>query len=154
MSDFIKFLSGGSWQAVVAMVLIVLVVAAIVLVLIMAFRQGREVSLWPPKFGPRLSGSESQARAVSAKVISPRSGASVDRGFPVEGTFEKLPDGYELWVATTDGARYWPQTKATTRDDGSWVAKVYYISRGGPSGGGGTFAVFAVGPDGQTLLSQ
>jgi hypothetical protein len=34
------------------------------------------------------------------------------------------------------------------------VAKVYYISRGGPSGGGGTFAVFAVGPDGQTLLSQ
>jgi hypothetical protein len=32
------------------------------------------------------------------------------------------------------------------------MGRVHYI--GGPSGGVGTFAVFAVGPDGQTLLNQ
>src|SRR5713101_7000682 len=103
MKEVIQFLNSGSWQGDAVLAVIILVLLALVLMLVISLVLGREVSFWPPKIGPRIADAgpvrSSPVDSVIAKVRSPRSGASVDHPprhgtyvFPVEGTFEKLPD--------------------------------------------------------------
>ena len=103
-------------------------------------------------FAPRVESPLATTGKRDIKISTPRGGEVVPWSVPVVGSFEHLPDGFDLWVITTDasGQRYWPQDRVITRTDGSWSARVQGI--GGEPGDRRTFGVFLVGPDGRALL--
>ena len=87
------------------------------------------------------------------KITSPKDSEEVGWAFPVAGSYEAIPKGFDLWVITTDvsSERYWPQERATIdKDKKAWSGQVTGI--GGKPGETRTFGVFLVGEDGQRLL--
>jgi hypothetical protein len=59
MSDFFTWLSASSPAATILLVAFSVAVVVAVLIYVVSFLQGREVSFWPPKIGPKLGGSKS-----------------------------------------------------------------------------------------------
>jgi hypothetical protein len=53
MDEFFKLLSSNSGVMIVIIVLLIILIAAYVLIYLMAFFQGRDISFWPPKVGKR-----------------------------------------------------------------------------------------------------
>src|SRR5262245_30819369 len=65
-------------------------------------------------------------------IVTPAEYDWVDNAFPVNGTYENLPEGYELWVSTfgivlddkdNRTKQYWPQERANA-NNGKWYSKV------------------------------
>ncbi len=161
MTEVIKFLTSGTWQANTTIAIVFLLAMTAAMIFLAAFLQGRDVSFWGFKIGarPRSDNSAMSQHALIAKgyarITKPDRGQKVPWSFAVEGTFRDLPEGYELWIFTTAGSglssRYWPQARAATRDDnGTWRSNVYGI--GGDTGAIRTFGIFLVGHDGQVLI--
>lgn len=82
MDSVFQFLSGGSSLAVIIGAIIVLGLVAVVVIVVVGFFQGREISLWPPKIGARPGSSKnadnSPAQAASQVITWTTNSRSVD----------------------------------------------------------------------------
>ena len=90
-----------------------------------------------------------QAGKLKVSITKPAADADVPWAFEVEATVQNLPTGRELWIMTTDGVRYWPQTQVYQKGN-VWTGNVTGI--GGEPGTVRTFGVFSIGPDGRAML--
>jgi len=53
MTDFFQWLAGGSISSLIFIIVLGLVITGIILIYVVAFFQGREVSFWPPKISEK-----------------------------------------------------------------------------------------------------
>lgn len=53
MTDFFQWLAGGSISSLIFIIVLGLVITGIILIYVIAFLQGREVSFWPPKISEK-----------------------------------------------------------------------------------------------------
>ncbi len=53
MSDFLQWLSSNSAPAIILIITIGLIVSVVIIIYVVSFIQGRELSFWPPKIGPK-----------------------------------------------------------------------------------------------------
>ena len=65
MDKFFEWLSGNSVGAIAFMVLVGLALFALVMILIVGFLQGREITFWPPRIGPRAQKGISPKETLS-----------------------------------------------------------------------------------------
>ncbi|MHC4541368.1 MAG: NUDIX hydrolase [Planctomycetota bacterium] len=82
MEQVIRFFEGGSPAAIVVLFALVIAVSAFLILLTRAFRQGREISIWPPRIGPKPDRPQAQdgvagRQELSASAASPCSGDQV-----------------------------------------------------------------------------
>jgi hypothetical protein len=103
-----------------------------------------------------LANAPMDTNALNIEVTEPRENESVSAPFPVRGKCQKdaLGKHYELWVVTESRSasptRYWPQSKITIHDDGTWNGEVHGL--GGEEGSQAVFGIYMVGTDGQALV--
>lgn len=99
-----------------------------------------------------LSTSVLPREEYGIQIVTPSIGEQVPHTFQVNGVFRKLPEGYEIWIYTTNEEnhirRYWPQERATIKGN-SWHSKVNYL---GGSDDAQTILAFVVGKQGQALI--
>jgi hypothetical protein len=97
MKEFFAWLSSNPSATTLLTIVLVVIAASVVLIYLVAFFQGREISLWPPKIGPKP--------ATSAKKVNPENSGLI----PDEPTTaEVLPETitipklalYNLWCET------------------------------------------------------
>lgn len=91
-----------------------------------------------------------QAGKLKVSITQPGSSADVPRAFEVKASVDNLPRERELWIITTDGARYWPRQQMYQEAGNIWTGNVTGI--GGEPNTLRTFGVFSVGPDGRAML--
>lgn len=91
-------------------------------------------------------------------IVTPADYEIVKNDFLVSGTYKKLPEGQEIWIASFEVLKdeqgkiekyYWPQEKSTL-NNGKWYSQVYHI--GGNSGETKEFVALSVGQEGQALF--
>src|SRR5262245_45692501 len=68
MNDFLQFLTQNPVIATAAIIAISVVVIVVAFMFVTAFLQGREITFWPPKIGPK---AESTDVSLSRRGISP-----------------------------------------------------------------------------------
>lgn len=160
MTELLRFLLSGKWQANTIIIATFLLAATITAIYLIAFFQGREVSFWPPRIGqqetsPSPIGSlrEECSRDI-VTIRDPTRGKTVPRAFEVSGTLKGIPKNHVLWLISTDRSgsseRYWPQEPVIIDDDsGEWSGRVGGVGKAGETR---TFGIFLVGKNGEVLL--
>jgi len=93
MQPIIEFLQSGSRAAYVVLFALVIGMSALLILLIRAFREGREIIIWPPRIGPKPDRPHAQDGVArkqehSAKAESPCPGDQV-----VAVCYRRLPTG-------------------------------------------------------------
>ncbi|MCX6029480.1 MAG: hypothetical protein NT169_09285 [Chloroflexi bacterium] len=91
-------------------------------------------------------------KEIGIQIVSPSVGEQVARTFPVSGVYRHIPDGYQIWVFTTNKEgqirKYWPQEDAMIQGH-TWHSRVNYL---GGLDDAKKILVFVVGKQGQALI--
>jgi serine/threonine-protein kinase len=132
MQDFFQWLSGSSVATGVVVAAFGVLVLAVIALYLLAFLQGRDVSFWPPKIGPRPSRpstNDGQDTPVTP-ASPPQSGAEASGGQgPIiqKGTVLLTASGMRLTVVSPFyGGATSTLFKATSPHLGVIIAKVYW----------------------------
>jgi serine/threonine-protein kinase len=137
MQDFFQWLSASSVATGVLVASFGALVLTVMALYLMAFRQGRSVSFWPPKIGPKPSSSANTERDTGITSVGPpQPGTDLTEGEgkgPIirKGTVLQSASGMRLTVESPFyGGAMSTLFKATSSGGGVVIVKVYWRDLG------------------------
>ncbi len=93
-----------------------------------------------------------QYPAITGRIVNPRSGETVPRGFSVSGELANIPQGEHVWLAVEIQNTLWIKQPEIPATDGRWIRSIY--EGGSPPDGIFTLSLIRVPSEGQLFIEE